>query len=332
MKKQINPFNYKTPLYSLCAASLMFIGCGDSATGPEPEPNVSSVSENSSSSDEVSSPAESEVKLMTLEKSIYDHEVYVNLESQEEQAIEVAQWDVNIGRESVVLNTGHMGGGIWLDKDFADVSEADIPTEESDWNAYSVNEQLDYTNDGTYLVRQLGEFNHATQSYGENTYYKFKLTYDFRSHTAGVLQGSLGSEDTTVVEAFGHYSLQNKEEVTLDTPENWDLKFTTYQAVLEGGETYLVRGALLLEGTEVALDSVSVWADVSNSADYEFSSKKDAIGHAWKYFEDGSFQLEEDWIYILKTSDDRVYKIKFLNFYNADKVRGYPQFQFVEIE
>lgn len=332
MKKQINPFNYKTPLYSLCAASLMFIGCGDSATGPEPEPNVSSVSENSSSSDEVSSPAESEVKLMTLEKSIYDHEVYVNLESQEEQAIEVAQWDVNIGRESVVLNTGHMGGGIWLDKDFADVSEADIPTEESDWNAYSVNEQLDYTNDGTYLVRQLGEFNHATQSYGENTYYKFKLTYDFRSHTAGVLQGSLGSEYTTVVEAFGHYSLQNKEEVTLDTPENWDLKFTTYQAVLEGGETYLVRGALLPEGTEVALDSVSVWADVSNSADYEFSSKKDAIGHAWKYFEDGSFQLEEDWIYILKTSDDRVYKIKFLNFYNADKVRGYPQFQFVEIE
>lgn len=327
MKKQLN---YKTPLLSLCAASLMFIGCGESTNGPEVE--VSSVSENSSSSEESPNPAEDQVKLMTLENSIYDHEVYINLESQEESAIAVAQWDINIGRESVVLNTGHMGGGIWLDKDFAEVSEADVPENESDWNAYSVNEALDYTNEGTYLVRQLGEFNHATQSYGENTYYKFKLTYDFRSHTAGVLQSSLGSEDTTVVEAFGYYSLQNQEEVSLDIPESWDIQFKTYQAVLEGGETYLVRGALLPEGSEVALDSVSVWSDVSKSTEYEFSSKKDAIGHAWKYFEDGSFQLEEDWIYILKTSDGRVYKIKFLNFYNAEKERGFPQFQFVEID
>lgn len=119
---------------------------------------------------------------------------------------------------------------------------------------------------------------------------------------------------------FAYYSLQNQKILDLE-PENWDLKFTRYITPLDDGQggilDYNVTGVLLRAGVE-AIKVTGVDPATVQYADYEdqWSSNIESIGHEWKSFSLSTFQFEvaDDQVYFLKTANDSIYRLQFIDF------------------
>jgi hypothetical protein len=71
--------------------------------------------------------------------------------------------------------------------------------------------------------------------------------------------------------------------------------------------------------------------------EYTFSDQKDAIGYRWKEInvDPGSgiavYKVKPQYNYIIHTSLDRYYKLRFLSF-RIDGVSGYPRFEYKELK
>jgi hypothetical protein len=270
------------------------------------------------------------VSLMTLDSSIYDNDVYVSLEGEEATIITNKQWDIEIAQSGIKTNTAVVGGLHVVDKSFDDVAESDLPTDDTAWEAKLVGKTVPYSTQKTFIAMFPGEFNHMTREYGAPSYRKFALTYNPTTHATGVVQSDINGDNKKEVSGYGLYSLQEGKNVELAIPEKWDILFGGYKTLLEGGTEYSVRGALTnqVHKIEVAIDTVTAWKDISADAAYEYSDKIDAIGHAWKSYSGGAYQVPENKIYVLKYDDGKMYKLKFLNFYNENSTQGFPQFQY----
>lgn len=324
----------------ICLGALCTLVACDDTNPSSPEPEVSSSVELSSSSDTsevedttevVDTTASFPVELMTLENSIYTHDVYVSLENNSEVGIANLQWDVNVGMSEVVFNTALVGGAILVDKDYAEVGVDDLPATEEGWGATVVGESLESSfNAKTYIVRYPGAYDHATQAYGEDSYLKFKITYDHTSHAVAVVASELDGSAEVSIDGMGTVLLSTGTSASLNVPESYDIVLGGYKTTLESGTEYSVRGVLTNPslGIEVAVDSSNAWADVVDSEGLVFSNQVDAIGHTWKTYSDGAYTITEDRIYLLKYEDGSLLKIKFLNFYNDQDEKGYPQFQY----
>src|SRR5690606_7861117 len=106
-------------------------------------------------------------------------------------------------------------------------------------------------------------------------------------------------------------------------PEHWDLKFTRYNIPVEDPSSpgvyldYRVTGVLTRPGTEVA---VATNIDPETVAFEDFADSltnaPDAIGYEWKAYDFGSMQytVTQNEVYFVKTVNDEVYKIQFLDF------------------
>ena len=62
---------------------------------------------------------------------------------------------------------------------------------------------------------------------------------------------------------------------------------------------------------------------------YTFTNYWDEIGYDWKIrnSQDNSFTIDANKSYILKTTEELFYKIRFTDFYNSSGVKGYPTFE-----
>lgn len=121
---------------------------------------------------------------------------------------------------------------------------------------------------------------------------------------------------------LAYYSLKDQQSLDLE-PEEWDLKFTRYNTpvatdeVPEGFLNYLVTGTLSRPGVEVAVAS-----EIDpNTVEFEdfaenLTDAMDAIGFDWKYFDLNTFQYSvvENEVFFVKTPDNEVYKLQFLDF------------------
>lgn len=121
---------------------------------------------------------------------------------------------------------------------------------------------------------------------------------------------------------LAYYSLKDQQALDLE-PQEWDLKFTRYNTpvatdeVPEGFLNYQVTGVLSRPGVEVAVASE---IDPSTVEFEDFAENltdaMDAIGYDWKYFDLNTFQYSviEDEVFFVKTPDNEVYKLQFLDF------------------
>lgn len=162
----------------------------------------------------------------------------------------------------------------------------------------------------------------------DGTYLKFQIqslingVYTFRyAH----LDGS-GEVTKTISKAdhagnmLAYFSFETGETVDVEPSGGFDLLFCRYYALLhQGGDSvqYLVTGILSAAGVEVAeanhVDPATVqFQDFADS----LSSHLEIIGHDWKSFDLNAFEwiLPEDLVYFVKTQDDRVWKIRFMEF------------------
>lgn len=124
-------------------------------------------------------------------------------------------------------------------------------------------------------------------------------------------------------------------------PEKWNLWFTQYTTLLytDEGEAYpyLVTGVLInRENTTVALDTVHPFTEISRElAEFStFSNKFDVIGYDWKKINgdvtsgDVTYTTRSNYTYILSTQEGFFYKLRFVDFYNKEGIKGYPKFEF----
>ena len=119
--------------------------------------------------------------------------------------------------------------------------------------------------------------------------------------------------------ALIHYSFATQDIVEM--PTDYDLVFARYTTSLDAGGglflEYLVTGVLLGPGTEaITLDSVDVETVTYTAYQDSFSAVPTTIGHEWKSFALSTFswEIDEDRLHFVKTSDGEIYKIVFYDF------------------
>lgn len=137
-----------------------------------------------------------------------------------------------------------------------------------------------------------------------------------------------------------YYSFENGIMDIAPEPDLWSLLFTKYTTMLvtDEGEDYpyLVVGVLLNpNGAAAALDTIHNFMDMSSDdiLDLEFTQQSDLIGYDWKYydFDDGVYTIVPDMNYVIRDRDGFFYKLRFVDFYSDQGVKGYPTFEFVRL-
>jgi hypothetical protein len=154
------------------------------------------------------------------------------------------------------------------------------------------------------------------------------------------------SQDTTVTiqrdQAYErvYFSFENGVMNIAPEADRWSLFFTRYTTMLvtdEGDDyPYLVTGVLLNpNGVEAALDTIHPFMDLNSDdiTSLEFTTRADLIGYDWKYynFDDGVYTIVPDMSYVIRDRDGYFYKLRFVDFYNDQGVKGYPKFEFVRL-
>ena len=65
----------------------------------------------------------------------------------------------------------------------------------------------------------------------------------------------------------------------------------------------------------------------------EFTTRSDVIGYDWKYynFDDAVYTIVPEMNYVIRDRDGFYYKLRFVDFYNDQGVKGYPKFEFARL-
>lgn len=140
------------------------------------------------------------------------------------------------------------------------------------------------------------------------------------------------------------FSIANPDaEISEPAANDWDLVFTQYTTLLytDIGEPYpyLVTGILLNpNSTEVAVDSITSFdnIDFAKAQTMTFTKQTDRIGYDWKLydFDEGTYTVNPDKIYIIRDNKGYLYKLRFVGFYafiNNKLDKGYPSFEYQKL-
>lgn len=164
------------------------------------------------------------------------------------------------------------------------------------------------------------------------------IDYTFRIAN---LDGSL--EEQVVVNKDSNYnyialSCDTRTSVSIEPhKESWDIQFTQYTHIFTDlDHEYLVTGVLTnRNNVQVAQVFDKSYSDISfgDVGSYSFSSDINLIGYDWKFydFSVGSYTINLNQNYIVKTTEGLYYKIHFIDFYNGQGDKGTPVFEIQEL-
>ena len=142
---------------------------------------------------------------------------------------------------------------------------------------------------------------------------------------------------------FVYFSFKEQphQKVCEADKETWHLMFTRYKTwVTALGTTipYNVTGVFLNpEGISCTkLENVPfeqiTYEQVKNLS---LSTQRDVIGYQWKGFDfdftNGNYKIFSNWTYIIKDASGRFYKMRFLDFYDANHHKGYPKLEYQKL-
>jgi len=160
----------------------------------------------------------------------------------------------------------------------------------------------------------------------------------------GDIQSSSGTEFVIKKDFNRNYvyfdlSLLSQVE-DIEPPSNtYDLIFTRYGYTFYDQNPplpYVVTGVLLNPQSTLAYkDSTQTFYDLTGAfcSQIEFSNAQDVIGFDWKTYsvDKGLYVVNQSYNYLIRTQSENYYKLRFLDFYNEDGVKGHPTFEFHQI-
>ena len=115
--------------------------------------------------------------------------------------------------------------------------------------------------------------------------------------------------------------------------DQWDILFTTYKESVPDANgvpyPYVIRGVLInSKKVSVAqLDKVDFnTIDKAYASAVVYGKKQDEIGYDWKQYDQTAerYTMVPNRVYLIKTTD-AIIKMKFVDFYNDQGVKGYPK-------
>lgn len=137
-------------------------------------------------------------------------------------------------------------------------------------------------------------------------------------------------KDDTYLSVF--FSFRNASQVEIEPPkEDWDLVFRQFHHYFGAPDnlTYQVTGVFTNPGIEVAKDSGDYESyQAEDAALLNFSNRRDQIGYDWKDFtlNTGTYTVASSQIYLIRDRKGFLYKMHFVDFYNASGESGTPAF------
>ena len=136
---------------------------------------------------------------------------------------------------------------------------------------------------------------------------------------------------------FTYFSMTGGGEIKDIEPnkETWDLVFTAYCHVFDIHTPYSVVG-VLSNRYGVKVQEVSIpFADLKHSDIVEsaFEDRINVIGYDWKTydFDNGTYVVSSNRTFVVKTILGRYYKLRFIDYYDANGVKGAPKFELQEL-
>jgi len=170
----------------------------------------------------------------------------------------------------------------------------------------------------------------------ESSYYRFIYKDESAEDTVTVHKSDTAN--------FVYYSFQTQSQIDIEPDKlKFDLMFGPYyDLATQFGITipYLVRGVLLNTGyTTAILDSIRSYNEIDYETldSYRLSAERDIIGYQWKDVSVNTsagvatYTVKPNYTYIIRTSDDKYYKLRFLSF-SIDGISGHPRFEYKELK
>ena len=289
--------------------------------------------------------------------SFYEHQAFFDLQANlEVSASSILDWDLsfesNGGGWTIRLNSakfmlaGNSGDTVFNAE--LDPEELDMRFDHSAGNPDSTAMAACFqtSEDSTWTSRHVYLLDLGSDSQGNSLGYK-KVQLDLQGD-AYLLRFADpdNSGDTTVLISRDpamdrvYYSFDHGIREIAPLPDQWSLLFTRYTTMLvtDEGEDYpyLVVGALLNpNGVTAALDTIPGFMelDINDLAELEFTTRQDVIGWEWKYynFDAGLYTIEPGMHYVIRDRNGYFYKLRFVDFYSSEGVKGYPTFEFVRL-
>lgn len=134
------------------------------------------------------------------------------------------------------------------------------------------------------------------------------------------------------------YSLRDASPVQIEPGEDdYDLVFTQYTYAFYNPYTpYLVTGVLnnpRLQGSAEINHKPFDEVSLEDAMAVERRDSLDLIGYDWKVydFDQGSYTIFSDKVYIVRDHEGFYYKLHFLDFYNEQGERGYPSLRIQQL-
>lgn len=289
--------------------------------------------------------------------SFYENQAYFDLHTNLEVAAgSILDWDLsfesNTGGWTVRLNSSKfMLAGTSGDTVFStdlDPEELDMRFDHSAGNPDSTAMAACFqtSEDSAWASRHVYLLDLGTDSQGNLLgYTKVQLDLQGDDYLLRWADPDLGTDTTVVISRDPdmdrvYYSFDHGIRDIAPLPDQWSLLFCRYTTMLvtDEGEDYpyLVVGALLNpNGVTAALDTIHDFMemDINEVAELEFTTRQDVIGYEWKYynFDAGLYTIEPGMHYVIRDRDGFFYKLRFVDFYSSEGVKGYPTFEFVRL-
>lgn len=171
-----------------------------------------------------------------------------------------------------------------------------------------------------------------------------EVTGDHYKIVAGPLAAATGTEYTLNRDVTYNYVFFSFTGgiVTVEPPKTqWDIVFTRYQHVYRkynpdnSDFPYPVNGVLSNPyQTTSADDSTKAYDfyafDTLKAETFDMVPNRDVIGFDWKTvnINTGKYTMNPNQIFLVKDQEQRLWKLRFVSFYNEQGIRGYPQFEY----
>ena len=157
----------------------------------------------------------------------------------------------------------------------------------------------------------------------------------------GALNATTGFHTMVIPKAdafnFTFFSFNNGGQIVSVEPEKdqFDLCFTSYTHMFDDGTPYLVTGVIANRSEVRVLEADQEFdaVDYTYATTVSFPVDLDIIGYDWKYynFDLAIYTVDFSKVYVVKSVDERYYKLRFLDFYDNGGSKGTPSFELQEL-
>jgi len=275
----------------------------------------------------------------------YHRQVYFNLNTKDTLGSEHSAWDLCFESTDtgwhVWINGGNLAFAANTDtQDFdavTSIANAAWKIDDPEWDIDST-AVADWRIDRMVYLIDRGESKPADERYK-------KIIFQSVNDTSYEIQFSnLDGSNLVIYDVpkkpgfqFVYFTFDNNGQM-LDIEPNsysWDLLFTHYRTVITTVYPplpYLVTGVLINPNVAVCVDSSLNFADIDypKALTLSYSSRRDVIGYGWKRYDFATqAYIVKPYInFIIRDMEGTYWKLHFIDFYDSQGHKGYPQFEF----